>query len=83
MFSFVGNYNHEAGVGNGPLRELLAVFASGLFCADSPLFEPTPDGNSWHIRAHFRAEYLYEHQQHHSNELPCQYPLTIPSLLLI
>lgn len=51
-------------MGNGPLRELLAVLADGLFCADSPLFEPTPDGTAWHVRARIDPAYAAQANQY-------------------
>lgn len=49
-------FEGEAGVGNGPFRELFAMLSQALFCDQSPVFAPTPNGTEWHLRAHARPD---------------------------
>ena len=49
-------FEDEAGVGNGPFRELFAMLSQALFCEQSPVFAPTPNGTEWHLRLHARPD---------------------------
>ena len=84
-------FTDEEGVGNGPFREAFAIFSQALFSADSPLFEPTPDGTAWHLKRHLspematQAPLLYEAvgrtlAMSFSRELPLNARLSLPLL---
>ena len=47
--NLVARFVGERGVGDGPIRELLVMTTSMLFCPTSPWFSLNPNGSAYHI----------------------------------